>query len=381
MNTSLLHSLAVSAMLLTWSGTQILWANTEADSDINNITELSICYETYNDEVTIPVEKDQATGAFIFTKQIRTMEDDMRFNFDLVSDNGLKFGTINFTSTYNNESEQTYTLEPGKGDNSLNVTYRDRSSSLDKHYKLLTMKFWVEDAKLIANLKTEIFTVLHGNDSDVEYLMPLIKGSWKWNSERGSVGWWGSMPYEGSHVDEVVNNDEYVWWNIRSEAEFEANLWQSSQPNYLLGDESDNSYMVFDDDQILTVYNPQGEVVRRSQYNLLTSNAPEWCVARLYTDAPGIMWPYAVNNYGLDVKEFQILRLDENQLFLFYSYNELGSGDEGTFWNFIRADGGQRIHEIRAQHPDAPIYDLRGQRIKGQAHGLVICNGQKCFMK
>lgn len=107
------------------------------------------------------------------------------------------------------------------------------------------------------------------------------------------------------------------------------------------GDESNNAYMVFTEDGVVTTYSPTGSKIRSGKFevkNYDPARGNGWELAKLITSEAATLFPWKVNGDGTPVTEFDIMYFTPQAMTLVHTGGQTSGGwGEITHWSFIAA--------------------------------------------
>lgn len=168
----------------------------------------------------------------------------------------------------------------------------------------------------------------------------LASHDWHWkptNVNGGAV--WGNGGYMAGSQDGTgaINGG---WWGCSVEDSDAADKFsgqmQHAGPAYVEGEEYSTSKMVFNEDEAtLTVFGKDGNQIRQGSFSLdMTPNAETFSIGTLNTSEGTILWPFAINQDGLQPTAFEIGYLGSDAMVLIYAPAGTGSWGECTWWSF-----------------------------------------------
>ncbi len=105
---------------------------------------------------------------------------------------------------------------------------------------------------------------------------------------------------------------------------------------YVEGEEYSTSKMVFNEDEAsITVFDKNGKQIRQGGFSLdMTPNAEHFSIGNLNTSEGTILWPFAINQNGLEPTSFEIGYLGSDAMILIYAPEGTGGWSECTWWSF-----------------------------------------------
>ena len=104
------------------------------------------------------------------------------------------------------------------------------------------------------------------------------------------------------------------------------------------GDESNNAYMVFTEDGVVTTYSPTGSKIRSGKFevkNYDPARGSGWELAKLITSEAATLFPWKANGGGTPVTEFDIMYFTPQAMTLTHVPEGTGGWSEITHWSFI----------------------------------------------
>lgn len=208
-----------------------------------------------------------------------------------------------------------------------------------------TITFLTETEKAVrvidksVTIERSIFSRLSDADKSLVYTklptaLEMLSGPegmkyWLWDiiSERDGVSCgYGANNGNGYKADDNVIPDK--WWG--------------SSPEALADTESSFAYMTIDSDGNCISYTEGGQEIRKGRISVSgfssARRADDWSLGKFCTDAPAVLWPYDFRQEP--IKEFDILRLNENQLILAHNDEGTTTGSGGIYhwWRFRAMD-------------------------------------------
>lgn len=158
--------------------------------------------------------------------------------------------------------------------------------------------------------------------------------NWGWESPDGPV--WGNAGNSGAGNAFTAGVVDGQWWGATPE-ELTGQLGHSST-GVATGEESFDAYMTFDVDGNVATYAADGTKIRSAEYK--TQMYPDgrkenWELGKLTTTAPALLFPFSINEGGVEVTEFDVMYVDADHLTLVYTKgNGPGSWAEISWWKF-----------------------------------------------
>ncbi|MBQ3613283.1 MAG: hypothetical protein II989_04255 [Bacteroidales bacterium] len=161
------------------------------------------------------------------------------------------------------------------------------------------------------------------------------KKVWKYaaTSPYGNAGYTGS----GTNFNAPGAVDG-KWWGVDCADSLTTQLAHAG--GAATGDESNNAYMVFTEDGVVTTYGPAGNVIRGGKFEIKNydpARSGGWELAKLITTEPATLFPWKVNGNGTPVTEFDIMYFTPQAMTLTHVPSGTGSWSEITHWSFIAA--------------------------------------------
>jgi hypothetical protein len=166
------------------------------------------------------------------------------------------------------------------------------------------------------------------------------KKTWKWDTSLGEV--WGNMGYMPGSGESVALEANGKWWGVAlnpetGELDEFMNQLQHTPDGAAHGDESINAYFVMDEDGNSTVYDKDGNEIRKDGYTVTgytgSYDGDNWKLGNLNTKA--ILWPYEINSGGNNPGTFEIVYLTADKMCLVYpDGGSQGGWGEASFWHF-----------------------------------------------
>ncbi|MBQ3245712.1 MAG: hypothetical protein IJB06_03260 [Bacteroidales bacterium] len=127
------------------------------------------------------------------------------------------------------------------------------------------------------------------------------------------------------------------WWGVDCADSLTTQLAHAG--GAATGDESNNAYMVFTEDGVVTTYGPAGNVIRGGKFEIKNydpARSGGWEIGKLVTSEPALLFPWSMNEGGKGVTEYDIMYLTPQQMNLVYTKgNASGSWSEISYWQFI----------------------------------------------
>lgn len=127
------------------------------------------------------------------------------------------------------------------------------------------------------------------------------------------------------------------WWGVDCADSLTTQLAHAG--GAATGDESNNAYMVFTEDGVVTTYGPAGNVIRGGKFEIKNydpARSGGWEIGKLVTSEPALLFPWSINEGGKGVTEYDIMYLTPQQMNLVYTKgNASGSWSEISYWQFI----------------------------------------------
>lgn len=168
----------------------------------------------------------------------------------------------------------------------------------------------------------------------------LASHDWHWKpTEVNGGAVWGNGGYMAGSQDGTgaING---AWWgcgvNDGDCGDTFAGQMQHAGDAYAEGEEYAASKMVFNEDEAsITVFGKDGNQLRQGSFSLdMTPNAEHFSIGNLNTSEGTILWPFAINQNGLQPTSFEIGYLGSDALILIYAVEGTGAWNECTWWSF-----------------------------------------------
>ena len=163
---------------------------------------------------------------------------------------------------------------------------------------------------------------------------------WKWMpTEVNGGAVWGNGAYcEGEQDGSLAINGS--WWGCGVEDgtcpdKFSGQM-QHAGASYIAGEEYSTSKMVFNADQAtITLFDKDGKQIRQGSYSVdLTPNPDKFSIETLNTSAGAILWPFAINQGGMEPTSFEIGYLGSDAMVLIFAPEGTDAYGECTWWSF-----------------------------------------------
>ncbi len=193
---------------------------------------------------------------------------------------------------------------------------------------------------------SQTFTVFVPGDLDPEYKMLLgesgtKKWIWDFNANTGSTCWGNGGASDGADYNTARTVGGH-WWGVALPDSLSSQLSHSG--GVATGAESQEAYMVFDEDLNIASYRGDGSIINKGSYSI-NDYDPErsggWELASLADNNSAVLFPFSINEGGVKVTDFDLMYLDENHMTLVYTKgNAPGSWGEITHWMFKNASDG-----------------------------------------
>ena len=165
------------------------------------------------------------------------------------------------------------------------------------------------------------------------------KKTWTWDTSLGEV--WGNMGYKPGTGESVALEANGKWWGVGLDENGELSEFMNqlghTPDNSAHGDESINAYFVMDEDGNSTVYDKDGNEIRKDAYSVEgytgAYDSENWKLGVLKTKA--ILWPYEINSGGNVPGAYEIVYLTADKMCLVYpDGGSQGGWGEASFWHF-----------------------------------------------
>lgn len=211
-----------------------------------------------------------------------------------------------------------------------------RGASSDQNVWVRTVN---TDNSVVETMKTVSVWVKTDLDPELKlFLGEAGVKKWGWAEDGYEV--WGNAGNSGNGAGYTAYNVDGKWWGVTESAEL-----ANSQMAHCAGDEANGakyaatgSYMQVDEDNNITAYTADGDLISSSKYSIKdydATRASGWSIGTLETQDACVLWPYSINENGAKVKKFDIMYLDKNHMTLAYTKgNGAGSWGEITYWRF-----------------------------------------------
>lgn len=162
----------------------------------------------------------------------------------------------------------------------------------------------------------------------------ILEGNAKWGWADDGNGCWGNAGNSGNGAGYTATAIDGKWWGVTKGSELSGQLGHS-EGGTDFGDADDNAYMVFKDGSV-TSYKGDGTQIRTAKYEITNTNrVNNWELGKLTTTAPGVLFPFSINEGGKYVNEFDVMYMDGDNMTLVYTKgNGAGSWGEITYWRF-----------------------------------------------
>ena len=152
--------------------------------------------------------------------------------------------------------------------------------------------------------------------------------NWGWAYADAPV--WGNAGNTGSGASFTAGVVDGQWWGATPE-ELTGQLAHSgNQP--ATGEESFDAYMTFNADGTVATYAADGSKIRGGEYTVEMNAdgraSSGWELGKLKTSQAAILFPYSINEGGVEVNEFDIMYADAENLTLVYTKGN-GAGSWG----------------------------------------------------
>lgn len=161
--------------------------------------------------------------------------------------------------------------------------------------------------------------------------------TWKWDFEQLGTCW-GNMGADASWGGNDIPGGGFKWWGVENAADL------AGQDGHVAGDkiagEYDNdAYMTFDDEGNVVCFDKDGNQIRKGTYEIQnwdpTFTKDAWKAGILKTSEGATLFPYEINAGGKFVTDFEIHKLNTQQMLLVYPDGGKWSGwQEATYWTF-----------------------------------------------
>ncbi len=168
----------------------------------------------------------------------------------------------------------------------------------------------------------------------------LATHEWRWKpTEVNGGAVWGNGGYcAGSQNGTGAING--AWWGCGVEDgtcpdKFSGQM-QHAGASYIAGEEYSTSKMVFNADQAtITLFDKDGKQIRQGSYSVdLTPNPDKFSIGTLNTSAGAILWPFAINQGGMEPTSFEIGYLGSDAMVLIFAPEGTDAYGECTWWSF-----------------------------------------------
>ncbi|MBS2098296.1 hypothetical protein [Carboxylicivirga linearis] len=172
-------------------------------------------------------------------------------------------------------------------------------------------------------------------DVDVEDLYFPVPPQWGYLCGSGEKEW----VWDENHVDGVFGNGGYLgntspgWWKV-----YIADIEGQAEG------EGDGASMVFSTNgaTLTKKYNTGGTAQGTFSFDMSQTtddgNGGIWAEGMLYTKGVTVLCGKSINEGGIDVYNYDILSLDDNNMALSYHAEGTGAWGEAWFWMFRAAD-------------------------------------------
>ena len=160
---------------------------------------------------------------------------------------------------------------------------------------------------------------------------------WKWDitNEQGTC--WGNAGNSGAGAAFTPGYVDGHWWGVATPEELMDQLSHSG--GVVTGAESSDAYMIFDADGSVDAVGADGSPIGRGSWEVTgydPSRSSGWELGKLNVNGGGILFPYSINEGGVEVHEFDLMYIDADNMTLVYTKgNGAGSWGEITFWKFV----------------------------------------------
>lgn len=172
-----------------------------------------------------------------------------------------------------------------------------------------------------------------------EYKLLLGDGvkSWMWDWTNAQATCWGNAGNSGAGAAFTPGNVDGHWWGVATPEELLDQLAHSG--GVVTGAESSDAYMTFNEDGSVFAVGADGSPIGRGSWEVADFDASRpsgWELGKLKVDGGGILFPYSINEGGVEVHEFDLMYIDADNMTLVYTKgNGAGSWGEITFWKFV----------------------------------------------
>ncbi len=192
--------------------------------------------------------------------------------------------------------------------------------------------------------KTYTVFVKQDLDPEIRFLASDAYGkkTWKWDpSICDGTEVWGNMGYKPGDGLSVGTAGNGKWWGVGLDenGELSGFLGQLAHTpdGKAHGDESINAYFIMDEDGNSTVYDKDGNEIRKAAYSVDgytgSYDSENWKLGDLKTTA--ILWPYEINSGGNNPGTFEIVYLTADKMCLVYpDGGSQGAWGEASYWHF-----------------------------------------------
>lgn len=163
-------------------------------------------------------------------------------------------------------------------------------------------------------------------------------GKWGWATS-DDVEIWGNAGNSGNGAGFTRYAVDGKWWGVKTGEELEGQNGHAGGVNN--GDESSDSYMIFNDGKVIT-NTADNTLIRGGKYELdiyPDGRKDNWELGKLTTSEPALLFPWSINEAadgkGKGVTEFDVMYMDGGNMTLVYTKgNGSGSWGEITYWRF-----------------------------------------------
>ncbi|MCQ2152070.1 MAG: hypothetical protein MJY70_03325 [Bacteroidales bacterium] len=161
--------------------------------------------------------------------------------------------------------------------------------------------------------------------------------NWKWDITNAQGTCWGNAGNSGAGAAFTPGYVDGHWWGVATPEELLDQLAHSG--GVVTGAESSDAYMTFNEDGSVFAVGADGSPIGRGSWEVADFDASRpsgWELGKLKVDGGGILFPYSINEGGVEVHEFDLMYIDADNMTLVYTKgNGAGSWGEITFWKFV----------------------------------------------
>lgn len=225
----------------------------------------------------------------------------------------------------------TFELSPARGSSSEQTVYI-------RHQNATDLSWAVGSRKVNVAVATEL-------PLQMKYLVADAgQKVWKWNVNGKTI--WGNMGYHAGSGSAIEFNHEGQWWGVDLVTNDFSDQQQHRGDDIVTGDDDPKAYMIWKEDGSITSYNASGDQIRTGSFEMKefnNSDASAFKMGDIKISAGAILWPYAINQGGLQPDVFEVCYLDAGTMCLAYAVPGTGDWSESTYWHFTSTSDGEGI--------------------------------------